>query len=220
MFVGGHVSYRHRVSFSTLARLNPPPLRTRCHCSTDFRIHKSPVGIAIRNERVAQQFLGDRSIPRARGKAFLVQEVIRHRRESDVVRYRRRCSCISELEVERKVTISTGRSLGAAAAVSHLEHGGQCLHISPRTSSGPHFEHDASETPDINFGGVTLSLDRMDHLRCHPEHGALEIGRDDRVVCVVFNQPRSAIAIVWKVDTWDSLVLLLIPKSEILHVPL
>jgi hypothetical protein len=68
----------HACTVSSLARFDPPPLRTGSDCSTDLRVHKRPIRIPIRDKGVSQQFLSDRSIPGTGCKAFLVQKVVRH----------------------------------------------------------------------------------------------------------------------------------------------
>jgi hypothetical protein len=70
--------YFRACNLSSLARFDPPPLRTGSDCPTNLRVHKRPIRIPVRDEGVSQQFLGDRSIFRTGCEAFLVQKVIRH----------------------------------------------------------------------------------------------------------------------------------------------
>ena len=83
----------------SLTRLNPLSFCSSCNSFADLGIHKCPIRIPVRDERMEEKFFRHRSIPRVRCKAFLVQEVVCVCRERDVFGHRRCCSSVGELKM-------------------------------------------------------------------------------------------------------------------------
>lgn len=56
--------------------------------------------------------------------------------------------------------------------ITYMKQNSHGLLTVPRSLTSPHLEHNAPDTPNINFGVVSF-LCRVDDLWRHPEHGAL-----------------------------------------------
>lgn len=60
---------------------------------------------------------------------------------------------------------------------TYLHHGLNLIELPPWSVTTPHFNHYATQTPDIDFTGITpISVRIMHHLWRHPEYRSFHVG--------------------------------------------